>query len=380
MPSGRGLKRNLSLNVLQPIWRFHFMRVLVTGICGFVGSTLAKCFLEMFEGIEILGIDSLIRPGSELNRGSLQKFGCKIIHGDVRTRSDLDQLPPVDWVIDAAANPSVAAGIDGAVSSRQLVEHNLLGTINVLEYCRRSSAGLILLSTSRVYSIPVLGSLPLSRIGIRFAPDTTGILPTGISAEGISEKFSTTAPISLYGATKLSSEILALEYGRTFQFPVWINRCGVLAGAGQFGIAKQGIFSFWIHAWRTRRRLCYLGFGGSGFQVRDALHPRDLAALVAGQLADGDTQGMDRIWNIGGGLVNSMSLAELSAWCGRRINQRQVEQHADLRPFDVPWIVMNAALAKTRWGWRPAMRLEEILEEIADHAEKHPEWLQTCDG
>jgi NAD dependent epimerase/dehydratase family len=191
---GAGLKRNLSLNLLQHIWRFHFMRLLVTGICGFVGSTLAKCFLEMIAGIEILGMDSLIRPGSELNRRSLPKFGCKIIYGDVRSRSDLDQLPPVDWVIDAAANPSVSAGVSGSVSSRQLAEHNLLGTINLLEYCRRSAAGLILLSTSRVYSISALVSLPLNRIGNRFEPDATGLLPTGISREGISENSSTEAP------------------------------------------------------------------------------------------------------------------------------------------------------------------------------------------
>jgi len=41
---------------------------------------------------------------------------------------------------------------------------------------------------------------------------------------------------------------------------------------------------------------------------------------------------------------------------------------------------MIAALAKTRWGWQPPVRLEEILEEIADHAEKNPEWLQAGDG
>jgi CDP-paratose 2-epimerase len=356
------------------------MRVLITGICGFVGSTLTQYFLETIEGIEILGIDSLIRRGSELNRRSLPKSGCKIIYGDIRSRSDLDQLPPVDWVIDAAANPSVSAGVVGSASSRQVVEHNLLGTINVLEFCRRSSAGFILLSTSRVYSIPALSSLPLSKIRNRFEPDAAGILPIGISEDGISENFSTAAPVSLYGATKLSSEVLALEYGRIFGFPVWINRCGVLAGAGQFGTAEQGIFSFWIHAWRTRLQLCYIGYGGSGFQVRDALHPRDLAALVVGQIGDSDTAELDRIWNIGGGPMNSMSLAELSEWCGNRFSKRQVERHLDLRPFDVPWIVMNAALAKTRWGWQPAVRLEEILNEIADHAEKNPEWLKAFDG
>ena len=359
---------------------FYFMRLLVTGICGFVGSTLAQCFLEMFEGIEILGMDSLIRPGSELNRRSLSKSGCKIIHGDVRSRSDLDQLPSVDWVIDAAANPSVSAGVDGSASSRQLVEHNLLGTINVLEYCRRSSAGLILLSTSRVYSISALNSLPLTMTGNRFDPETTGILPVGISREGISENFTTAAPISLYGATKLSSEVLALEYGGTFQFPVWINRCGVLAGARQFGTAEQGIFSFWINAWRNRPVLCYMGFGGRGFQVRDALHPRDVAALMARQLGDSDTRQTDRIWNIGGGATNSMSLAELSEWCGRRFKKRPVEPNLDLRPFDAPWIVMNTVLAKTRWGWQPEVKLQEILDEIADHAEQNPDWLLTCAG
>ena len=356
------------------------MRLLVTGICGFVGSALTRCLVEMIEGIEIFGVDSLIRPGSELNRQSLPKTGCKIFYGDLRSYSDLDQLPPVDWVIDAAANPSVSAGIDGSSSSRQVVEHNLLGTINILEYCRRCSAGLILLSTSRVYSIQALGSLPLTRFANRFAPDAMGTLPSGISARGISEDFSTAAPISLYGATKLSSEILSLEYGRTFQFPVWIDRCGVLAGPGQFGTAEQGIFSFWIHAWRSQRRLRYIGFGGSGFQVRDALHPRDLATLIAGQLNHFDTKELDRVWNIGGGLKNSMSLAELSGWCSGRFGHRDVEQNLEPRPFDLPWIVMNSALAKSRWEWQPAVRLEEILAEIADHAEQNPEWLQTCSG
>ena len=127
-------------------------------------------------------------------------MAAKSIYGDVRSRSDLDQLPPVDWVIDAAANPSVSAGVDGSVSSRQLVEHNLLGTINVLEYCRRSSAGLILLSTSRVYSISALNSLPLTRIGNRFDPDTLEILPTGISRRGnFGEFFYGSADLPLWG-------------------------------------------------------------------------------------------------------------------------------------------------------------------------------------
>ena len=89
------------------------MRLLVTGICGFVGSALTRSLLELFAGLEVVGIDNLIRPGSELNRRALEKIGCRVFHGDVRLRSDLEQLPRVDWVLDAAANPSVPAGVDG---------------------------------------------------------------------------------------------------------------------------------------------------------------------------------------------------------------------------------------------------------------------------
>jgi CDP-paratose 2-epimerase len=176
-------------------------------------------------------------------------MGIKFLHGDIRLASDFETMPRVDWVIDAAANPSVLAGVDGLTSSRQLVEHNLQGTVNILEYCRRSGAGFVLLSTSRVYSIASLAEIAVEPVdeAFRLKPDQQ--LPYGLSETGVSESFSTTPPLSLYGSTKLASEILALEYGETYGFPVWINRCGVLAGAGQFGRSDQGIFAYWINAW-----------------------------------------------------------------------------------------------------------------------------------
>src|SRR5204862_3268187 len=107
-------------------------------------------------GHSLVGFDNFIRPGSESNRAELKKLGVKFFQGDLRAASDLETLPPVDWVIDAAANPSVLAGVDGRTSSRQLVEHNLGGTVNMLEFCKQHRAGFVLLSTSRVYSIPPL--------------------------------------------------------------------------------------------------------------------------------------------------------------------------------------------------------------------------------
>src|SRR5579872_6763948 len=224
------------------------MKIVIAGICGFVGKVLAEVLPSQLEGLEIVGLDNLSRPGSEQNRRAL-KSGTRFVHGDLRNPSDLEALPKVDWVIDAAANPSVLAGISGQTSSRQLVEHNLIGTIHLLELCKRHAAGLIMLSTSRVYSLARLSTLPMDVRDSAFIPrfDETG--EPGLSQKGVREDFSTQAPISLYGCAKLASECLILEYALAFGFPAHINRCGVLAGAGQFGKPDQGIFTFWTHSY-----------------------------------------------------------------------------------------------------------------------------------
>ena len=80
------------------------MKILITGICGFVGYRLARALAERIEGLEICGIDNLSRPGAEPNRARLRADGVKLFHGDLRLASDLEALPAVDWVIEAAAN------------------------------------------------------------------------------------------------------------------------------------------------------------------------------------------------------------------------------------------------------------------------------------
>ncbi|MDD2364868.1 MAG: NAD-dependent epimerase/dehydratase family protein [Desulfuromonadaceae bacterium] len=351
------------------------MKILITGICGFVGSSLALAWRSADPDAEIIGLDNFVRAGSEVNRQKLAKMGIRILHVDIRTPSDFEALPNVDWVIDSAANSTVLAGIDGYTSSRQLVEHNLFGTINILEYCKRCGAGFILISTSRVYSIAALSELKVETVGAAFRPANNQELPYGISSSGIAETFSTAAPVSLYGSSKLASEALALEYGEAFGFPVWINRCGVMAGAGQFGRPDQGIFAFWINAWIRSHPLKYIGFGGKGYQVRDCMHPNDLIPLIRKQVSS-LVSGSERLINLGGGNQNSISLYELSCWCSERFGRRIVESQHEERRFDIPWLVLDTSLAEKKWGWRPATHINEILEEIAAHAERNPDWLE----
>jgi CDP-paratose 2-epimerase len=418
------------------------MRILITGVCGFVGSEIARGLLASLEGATIWGIDNFSRAGSRLNEAPLLALGVRLIEGDIRNSEDLAKVPSVDWVLDAAANPSVMAGVQGATSSYELLDHNLIGTIRLLEFCKQHGAGFLLLSTSRVYSIPPLAALPVEvhnkayrpvfddspsfqvelpvrcfasvAAGFKFdgtclpasgaalgaatesqssAPVPTGLVhPSGISPQqstldprpalsplGLTEQFSTEPPLSLYGTSKRASEMLALEYGAAFGFPVWINRCGVMAGAGQFGKADQGIFSFWIHRWARGLPLRYIGFGGKGHQVRDCLHPRDLIGLLVRQM-ESPSAAAPRTINLSGGLQSAMSLAGLSAWCGERLGAHLVDSDETPRPFDLPWVVLDSTRALEAWGWKPETSVDSILEEITRNALAHPHWLEITGG
>jgi CDP-paratose 2-epimerase len=361
------------------------MKILVAGGCGFVGAAVCRRLLATRERLEITVLDSFRRAGSETNSHSLNALGVTVVHGDIRISADIEIAAAAgrfDWVIDAAAEPSVLAGTGAGsgVTTAQLVDHNLIGTFHLLEAAARWSAGVVLLSTSRVYSIPALLAVPL-RVratdgGEAFAVNDSQPLPIGLESTGITESFSTTAPVSLYGATKLACEVLASEYAHRFGTPLFINRCGVLAGAGQFGHATQGIFSWWIHSWAAKRPLSYIGFGGLGRQVRDCLHPDDLADLLAIQMAARSTS--PAVVNVAGGQASATSLAQLSDWCAGRFGPRTVGSVAADRPYDVPWAVLDHSLASSRFAWQPSRGACSIFEEIAVHAERHPDWLDRC--
>ncbi|WP_246105665.1 NAD-dependent epimerase/dehydratase family protein [Rosistilla ulvae] len=350
--------------------------VLITGVCGFVGASVARTLLDIEPSLQIKGIDNLARTGSALNWQPLQSRGVRLFHGDLRVASDLAAVGPCDWVIDAAALPSVVAGVDGRNSGRQVVETNLMGTLNLLEHCASHRSGLILLSTSRVYSIAELKRLPLEIDDNAFHLEPN-VSIAGASTEGISEAFSTQAPISLYGATKLASETMALEYGLAYRFPVWINRCGVLAGAGQFGRIDQGIFAFWINSHLRRKPLKYIGFGGQGTQVRDCLHPQDLARLLYLQMTEGVRPDRSPVMNVGGGIESAISLRQLTQWCDDRFGPHTIEASDETRPFDLPWIVLDSSRAKDQWDWQPQVSVSQILDEIAAHATANSNWLES---
>jgi CDP-paratose 2-epimerase len=352
------------------------MRILITGGAGFVGSNLALLMAER-RGSDVVAFDNLRRRGSELALPRLRAGGVGFVHGDIRNPGDLDELPAADLVIECSAEPSVNAGYGG--SPRYLLDTNLFGTISCLDYARRHRSGLIFLSTSRVYSIAALRALPLRRADRRLVLEPAAEGP-GWSERGITEDFPTTGPRSLYGASKLASELLIEEYKATYGLGTIVNRCGVLTGPWQMGKVDQGFFVLWAARHVYGGALAYTGFGGVGHQVRDVLHIADFFDLICRQIDDfADHSG--RTYNVGGGPALSVSLAELTDLCAARTGQR-LELGSDLatRPTDIPYYVTDNTAVAEAADWAPTRSVESILDELVEWLARHRNELEPVLG
>jgi CDP-paratose 2-epimerase len=352
------------------------MRVLITGGAGFIGSNLAL-MLAAEGGWRVTAFDNLHRRGSELALARLRDGGVNFVHGDIRSAEDLTSLSAVDLLIECSAEPSVHAGYSGDV--RYLVNTNLMGTLNALEYARQHGAAMIFLSTSRVYSIASLRALPLQQVGDRFAmmPDAYG---AGWSQRGITESFSTIGSRSLYGATKLASELLIDEYNAAFGIRTVVNRCGVITGPWQMGKVDQGFFVLWAARHLYGGALGYSGFGGAGHQVRDVLHIADLFDLISLQINALDRHS-GHVYNVGGGIGCSVSLAELTKLCGGRTqNQLRLASDPVTRPADIPYYVTDNEQVTQATGWSPMRSIEMILDEVLAWLGQHRSQLESLLG
>src|SRR5438067_1090732 len=144
-----------------------FTRILVTGGAGFVGASLATAFKKRHPQTAVVAFDNLHRRGSELNLPRLRHAGVDFVHGDVRSKDDLNSLADPDLILECSAEPSAQAGYSG--SPAYLIETNLIGCFNCLELARRARAALIFISTSRVYPYRRLNALRFIEAETRYS-------------------------------------------------------------------------------------------------------------------------------------------------------------------------------------------------------------------
>jgi CDP-paratose 2-epimerase len=343
-------------------------RLLITGGAGFVGANLAVALADRHPDADVIALDNLYRRGSELNLPRLEAAGVRFVEGDVRDAAAILELDPIEALIECSAEPS--ALLERDADTAYPVHTNLLGAYNCLELARRDGAQFVFLSTSRVYPFEALGRVAHREGETRFELLDDQDLP-GVSPAGISEAFPLEGARTLYGATKLAAELLIGEYAARFGLRAVVNRCGVIAGPWQMGRVDQGVFAFWVLHHHFGIPLSYIGFGGTGKQVRDLLHVEDLVDLVDAQLRDPD-HWSGVVANVGGGPERSLSLVDATRICRELTgNEVPIEAVAGERFGDVPIYVSDDSRLHSHTDWRPSRSAEQTLADIHAWATAH---------
>ncbi len=350
------------------------MKIVVTGGAGFVGSTLCLQLKTKYPTYEIIAFDNLKRRGSELNLTDFQKSDIPFIHGDIRNNEDVQAIGAFDVLVEASAEPSVTAGLDS--DPTYVINNNLYGSINCFNACLKNKAKLIFLSTSRVYPINWIEEANFNEQETRFSfadNQTT----KGISPKGISEALSLEGPRSFYGTTKLASELFIQEYAAFYGLKAAVTRFGVIAGPRQMGKTDQGVVTLWMakHFWK--QSLKYIGYGGTGKQVRDILHVDDLVELIDMQIHQIE-KFSGKIYNVGGGLENSASLLEMTKICEKITgNTIAIASEKETRTADLRIFITDNSQIEREMGWKPQKSVETIFQDIYDWIKSNEKQLET---
>jgi len=319
----------------------------------------------MARGYEVTVLDDLSRCGTEiLLEKRILPQGIKFVRGDVRNSGDLSKLKEAfALLIECSAEASVLAGTRGQ-DARRLLDINLQGAINCLEWAREHRVPVLFLSSSRVYPYDKLNACHYRETETRFdlVDGCEGVSPRGVQVEMPLQGIR-----SLYGASKLCAELILQEYAAQYDFPAIIDRCGVIAGPWQLGKVGQGVFTFWLTSHYFKKPLKYIGFGGMGKQVRDLLHVQDLAELVAKQvqcLIEDKPVYRGEVFNVGGSSYANLSLREATDICKQLTgNSMTVGSVLEPRPSDVIWYITDNGRTEQVFGWKPQRSSKKILED-----------------
>jgi len=349
---------------------------IITGSAGLIGSEAARHFA--LEGMQIVGIDNDMRSAffgadatTKPNVARLQAELTAYTHNDcdIRDAEAIDRIfarygSEIGLVIHTAAQPSHdwavrAPTVDFAV--------NAVGTLNVLEATRKycPDAVFIFTSTNKVYGDRP-NSLPLIEQELRWE-----IAADHQYASGIDESMSIDATLhSLFGASKVSADILVQEYGRYFGMKTACFRGGCLTGPNHSGTQLHGFLSYLMKC--TLTGAPYTVFGYKGKQVRDNIHSHDLIRAFAVFHA---APRSGEVYNIGGGRFSNCSMLE-AIQLSQEIAGRELEwsYREDNRIGDHIWWISDISHFQDHF---PDFKLEydvpAILQEIA--AAGREKWL-----
>jgi len=324
------------------------MKILITGGCGFVGTNIAL-FLSK-KKYKVQSLDNLSRKGSRYNLSLLKKNNIKNYNLDIAKYNKIKKLPKYDLIIDCCAEAAVE------VSRKQIdkvINTNLTGTLNILKKVKKDNSKIIFLSSSRVYPINSLNKIIKNK----------NIKKTLSVNKMINEMENTQGAKSIYGLTKLTSEMFVEEFSYAFNVKYLINRCGVISGPLQFGKQDQGFVSLWIWSHINKIKLDYIGYGGYGNQIRDVLHINDLCELISIQIKKFN-QINNKLFTVGGSKKSYTSLKNLTAICEKITkNKIKIGKKTKTSIYDIPYYITNNNYVSKTYKWKPKKNIYNVVKD-----------------
>jgi len=344
------------------------MKVLITGGCGFLGSNLAASYLS--EQAEVIIADALFRNGSEQNLEWLrsQAPGSQLLFHQIDLADDaaLDEIfrryAPFDYICHLGGQVAMTTSL--ADPRRDLLT-NVVGSFNLLESTRRHSPDSVIAysSTNKVYGD--LKDLPYQEESSRY------------SLPGYPDGFDESVPLdfaSPYGCSKGSADQYIRDWHRNFGLKTVVFRHSSIYGGRQFATIDQGWIGWFCHKALEQQSAFAAGaepkpftIHGSGKQVRDVLHADDLIRLYRAAYSNGG-RAAGQVFNIGGGISNSLSLLELFGLLEKTLGLERPLHFTQLerRRSDQDFFVADIRKARDYLGWAPLVTREQGISMMLD--------------
>lgn len=351
------------------------MNLLITGGCGFLGSNIGAHYLG--QGDKVIVLDALLRKGGDQNLQWLQSLAKpgQLVHCKADTADDnavtevFTKYGPFDYICHLAGQVAMTTSLS---DPRRDMLTNVVGGFNILEAARRQSPNAVLAfsSTNKVYGD--LRHLRYEETPTRY---TVPEYPNGFD-ELLPLDFA-----SPYGCSKGAADQYFHDWSRNFGLKTVVFRHSSIYGGRQFSTFDQGWIGWFCQkaleqaaAWAAGSEPEPFTISGSGKQVRDVLHAEDLVRLYAAAYQKADVAA-GRVFNIGGGVENSLSLLELFDLLEElsELPQRLSYTKLARRQSDQDFFVADITAAKELMGWSPAVSAPEGIKQMLGWCETNNE-------
>ena len=338
------------------------MKLLIVGGCGFLGANLAAYGIG--EGYDITVFDNLSRVGAASNLEWLKTKGnFTFVHGDTRNRNDVENVirdGKFDAVFQLAGQVAMTTSIADPYRD---FETNTMGTLHVLDAIRKYSpqTAMLFSSTNKVY-----GDLEQY---------TYCETETRYVCQEWPDGFDETVPLdfrSPYGCSKGAADQYMLDYARIYRIKTVVFRHSSMYGGRQFATYDQGWIGWFCEKAVEKKRNpgCEpFTISGNGKQVRDILHAEDMIRLYYTSLDKIDSIA-GQVFNIGGGMDQSLSLLELFEMLEGLLGITLRYTKLPPRVSDQKVFVADISKIRKNVGWSPKVTAKDGVIKMLQWSEE----------